>query len=323
MAKRKRKEPTQEQQQPYDNLLESLLEGREQRLLPYFLATVEYLETLDLEVHRTTLRVDRVYKVLYRGRIYILHIEFESGSDNDMSERLLEYHVYFYRKYKQPVISIIVYPFQTKMAESPLREMGGDEEILVFHFRVFPLWKLSAEQFLHEHIVLIYSLLPTMQGANARLLHQAIDEMIEYYRDNPGQLGQEFKWMGIVLRRADTVPLEDKREIEVRLNMYDDLIEQDPKMKKMRAESEAKGRAEGEVKGKAEGEVKGKAEGEAKGLQDALVTVVEERFPPLAEFAQKKVTRITKPDALKLLLKGITAAPNEEAARLLLELLAA
>ena len=97
--------------------------------------------------------------------------------------------------------------------------------------------------------------------------------------------------------------------------MYDDLIEQDPKMKKMRAESEAKGRAEGEVKGK--------AEGLAEGLQDALVTVVEERFPPLTEFAQKRVTRITKPDALKLLLKGITAAPNEEAARLLLELLAA
>ena len=89
--------------------------------------------------------------------------------------------------------------------------------------------------------------------------------------------------------------------------MYDDLFEKDPKMQRIRAESKAEG----------------KARGEAEGLQLALVTVVEERFPPLAELVQKKITRIDKPDALRLLLKGITAAPDEASARLLLELLVA
>lgn len=101
--------------------------------------------------------------------------------------------------------------------------------------------------------------------------------------------------------------------------MYDDLFEKDPKMQRILAERKAEGRAEGEAEGEARGEAKGKAEG----LQLALVTVIEERFPPLAELVQGKITRIDRPDALRLLLKGIAAAPDEASARLLLELLVA
>ncbi|HEV7234855.1 MAG TPA: hypothetical protein VGN15_01655 [Ktedonobacteraceae bacterium] len=327
MAKHERKEPTQAQQQVYDNFLKSLFEGREKDILPYFLPDVEYLETLDIEAHRTTLRTDRVYKVMLEEHLHIVDVEFETGSHPHMEARLLDYHAYLYRKYRLPVISIIVYPFRTKMAISPLREVSGKQELLLFHFRMLPLWQLKAERYLNEHAVLMYSLLPSMEGANTRLLSKAIDEMIEYYQDDQTTLAQELRWMGIVLRRADTVPIADKRQIEERLNMYDDLFEKDPKMRRIRAESKAEGRAEGEAAGEARGEAKGEARGEAKGkaegLQLALVTVIEERFPPLAELVQGKITRIDRPDALRLLLKGIAAAPDEASARLLLELLVA
>ncbi|MEO8953841.1 MAG: hypothetical protein ABI396_11345, partial [Ktedonobacteraceae bacterium] len=213
--------------------------------------------------------------------------------------------------------------FRTKMAISPLREVSGKQELLLFHFRMLPLWQLKAERYLNEHAVLMYSLLPTMEGTNIQLLGKAIDEMIEYYQDDQTTLAQELRWMGIVLRRADTVPLADKRQIEERLNMYDDLFEKDPKMRRIRAESKAEGRAEGEAAGRVEGEAEGEARGKAEGLQLALVTVIEERFPPLAELVQGKITRIDRPDALRLLLKGIAAAPDEASARLLLELLVA
>lgn len=303
VARRKREEPTQAQQQIYDNLLKSLFEGREKEILPYFLPGSQYVETLDIEAHRTTLRLDRVYKAIVKERPHIIDIEFETGSDPDMAARLLDYHAYLYRKYKLPVISIIVYPFRTTMATSPLREVSGEEDLLIFHFRMLPLWKQKAERYLNEHAVSMYSLLPTMEGADTHVLAKAIDEMIEYYKDDQIQLAQELRWMGIVLRRADTVPLEEKRVIEERLTMYDELFEQDPKMRKIRAESEAKGRAEG--------------------LQFALVTVVEERFPPLTALAKETVPHISKPNTLQLLLKGIAAAPDEASARLLLELLAA
>lgn len=84
MVKRPSQEPSADQQQPYDNLLKSLFEGQEKQLLPYFLPGAEYLTTLNVEVIRPPLRVDRVYKVKYKGKRTIVHLEFESGSNNDM-----------------------------------------------------------------------------------------------------------------------------------------------------------------------------------------------------------------------------------------------
>jgi len=304
MAKKTADEASQEQQQPYDNLLKSLLEGQEKQMLPYFVPGVEYVETLNVEVVRTPLRVDRVYLVRHKGRKKIAHLEFESGPNNDMAARLLDYHTYLYRKYKKlPVISMIVYPFPTRMAESPLREVDEDGEILTFYFKIFPLWQLQAKLYVNEHAVVMYALLPTMEGANAPLLHKAIDEMVEYYKGNDTKLAQELRWMGIVLRRVKTMPREDKHEIEERLNMWDDLMEKDPKMRKIRKESETKGLAEG--------------------LRTAVITAVRIRFPGLTELAQQKVDGISKPAKLNLLLDQIADAPDEDAVRSLLDLVAA
>ena len=303
MAKRASQESSADQLQPYDNLLKSLFEGQEKQMLPIFLPGAEYLATLNVEVVRPPLRVDRVYRVKYKGKKGIAHIEFESGSNNDMADRLLEYHAYLRRKYKLPVISIIVYPFPTKMAESPLRETFDDEDLLIFRFRVFPLWQQHADQYINEHAVVMYALLPTMAGANASLLHKAIDDMVKYYKGNDAKLATELRWMGIVLRKVKTLPRTDKRKIQERLNMWDDLMERDPKMRKIRKESEAKGLAEG--------------------LQKAVITAVKLRFPPLTELAQRKISRVRQPDVLNLLLDQMTEVPDEDAARSLLDRIAA
>ena len=63
-----------------------------------------------------------------------------------------------------PIISIIIYPFRVTMAESPLRIASKQEEYLTLHFKVLPLWKLDAEQYVRNHALSIYPLLPTMQG---------------------------------------------------------------------------------------------------------------------------------------------------------------
>jgi hypothetical protein len=74
-----------------------------------------------------------------------------------------------------------------------------------------------------------------------RLLHKAIDEMVQYYQGDDAKLATELRWMGIILRRVRTLPRSDKREIQERLNMWDDLMERDPKMKKIRKRAKRKG----------------------------------------------------------------------------------
>lgn len=98
-----------------------------------------------------------------------------------MANRLLIYHVIIWRDHRLPVISIILYPFRTTIAESPLQEMSGTEELLRFHFRVLPLYTRNAQQYVQNHAMAMYPLLATMQGADDTLLLRAIDELVEYY----------------------------------------------------------------------------------------------------------------------------------------------
>src|SRR5436305_91274 len=166
MAKRRKKLVGQQlQEQPYDNVLKSLFEGQEAEMLPCFVPGVEYLEVLNVEALRTPLRADRVYKVRHQGQDKIAHFELETNANSRMTYRLLDYHAYFLRKYDGlPVVSIIVYPFRTNVAVSPLREMSGREEVLTFHFRVICLWELDAEDFISKRVVSMYPFLPTMHG---------------------------------------------------------------------------------------------------------------------------------------------------------------
>ena len=240
------------------------------------------------------MRVDKVFRVNYRGEDHILHIEFESGADNDMPSRLLAYNTVLYYEYHLPVISMIVYPFNAKIAESPLRVKSGQEEILIFYFLILPLFTMNAEYYVQEHLVCMYPLLPTMQGANDIVIGQAMDELAELYREDEVTLSQQFVWMNLLLERTETISPQEKFRIQERLNMYEPLWEKHPKVIKIQAESEIQA------------------------LQSAVVTIVKARFPNLAELAQQKVAQINNSGALNLLLEQISTAPDEKMVRFLL-----
>jgi len=141
----------QKQPQSYDSSLKALVQQQAPDMLPLFLPGVVYEETLNVEVIRPTMRVDKVYKVGYRGTEHILHLEFESGADSHMCSRLLAYNSMLYLDHRLPVISMIIYPFRTKMAESPLLVMSGEEAIVTFNFLKLPLFQQDAEYYVrHE-----------------------------------------------------------------------------------------------------------------------------------------------------------------------------
>lgn len=165
----------------------------------------------------------------------------------------------------------------------------------------------------------MYPLLPTMHGTNYQVVQQALDELIELYREDDVTLSQKLIWMGIFLERTDTIAKPEKDKIQEKLNMYDQLWEEHSKIKRIRAESKAEGIAEGIVEGEARGEEKGKV----KALQNVLVTTVELRFPALAELAEKQVKQINKSDLLSMLFRQITTASDENIVRHVLNSLAA
>lgn len=152
----------------------------------------------------------------------------------------------------------------------------------------------------------MYPLLPTMRGVTPAIIRQAVDELAELYREDEVTLSQQIVWLELLLERTETIPQLDKERIRERLKMYDRLWEDNPKVKNIRAESKAEGLAEGQV------------EGEVRALQRALVSIVSVRFPELTELARQHVVLIQQPDALDLLVRQLTTAPDERVARWIL-----
>ncbi len=235
------------QQQPYDNLMKSLFEGNEQEAINAFLPGAKYLETLNIEVLRTPMRVDCAYKVFYQGIEHLLHVEFESGSNPRMAARLHNYHASLHYKYDLPVISVIIYLFPGPMAESPYREMSVGLAIVTFHFRSIALWKEEASTYMQQHLVNLYPLLPAMANVDKVLLSQALEEMVQYYKDDETKLGEQLRWLGVLLRRADTVSLNDKEAVQEEMNVLDKLLEEDPYLQQKIATGVAKGIAKREA----------------------------------------------------------------------------
>ena len=290
------------EQQQFDSSLKDLVQEEAAEIIPHFLEGAQFIDTLNVEIIRPTMRADGVYLVQYRGRPHVLHLEFETGTDNQMAHRLLAYHVTLWRDHRLPVISIIVYPFRTTIAESPLQEMSGTEELLTFHFRVLPLYTLNAQQYLHDHVKGMYPLLATMQGADDTLLLRAIDELVEYHKYSESKLARRLLWLGTFMRRADTVLPKHKHKVEERLSMFNDLLEHDPYVQQQRALGKAEGLIEGEVQT----------------LQWVLVDNVRRRFPALVDLAQQKAARTKAPEALREIVGLVSTAPDESTVRSLL-----
>jgi hypothetical protein len=200
------------QRQPYDSALKSLMEDHAAEMLPEILPESRLISEQNAELARTNLRPDLVYLIEYKGKQRILNLELQTNEDSDMAYRMLLYHVVLFGKYRLPVISMVMYSFETTIAEPVFREESGDETLLVFQYRVLRLWTLEAEQYVHRRVVSMYTLLPAMKGANGPMLLQAVEEMEQEYKGL--HLARHLVRFRTILRRSKTLTEQDKQIVE-------------------------------------------------------------------------------------------------------------
>jgi hypothetical protein len=171
-----------------------------------------------------------------------------------------------------------------------------------------------------------YILLPGMKDPSLDLLRQALKEMAQHY--NRPILGYRLMWFLHILRRTDTMPEQDKHIIEEELDMlykYDELVQEDPVIQRLLAQSmaegEKRGKTQGFIEGTAWGIVEGEARGEIKALKEMILSIVSIRFSSaLAAQAQSAVMSIQDYEVLKRLHRQLLKAVDEQSARLVLDL---
>ena len=307
----------QNKKQEFDNTLKALFGSEAKEIIPRLVPGTQVVDDKNVEIDRTLLKADLVYNVMRNGTPHILDMELQTGADSTIDIRVLQYHVGLFAQHKKPVITVILYPFETTIPKPPFEEKSGEDVFLSLHYCVLAVWKLEAQKFVNERAVYLYTLLPAMQGANASMLIQALGEMKEYYTRQ--QFGHHLIRFRRIMQRSKAMSEQDKELIEEELRMhmaYDWFLDDNPDVQ----ERVEKGVEKGVKKGMEKGIRKGMAKGQLQGLQRSVLKILKKRFPSLVDAAQQRVVAITDQDELDQLIDQLLVVTDEFEVRTLLKL---
>ena len=102
--------------------------------------------------------------------------------------------------------------------------------------------------------------------------------------------------------------LEDRDWLRKRFAMLQDILEDSWAYQEMVAKGLQKGLEQGLQKGLEQGLEQGLQKGEVRGLREAIVDVVQERFPEITVLARKQVDMLEDPALLRRLIVKISTA---------------
>jgi predicted transposase/invertase (TIGR01784 family) len=236
------------------------------------------------------------------GEPVLFHIEVQSTNDPEMPERMLGYSYSARRAHHREVYSSVLYLRNVgTVPQSPLEWKQHGRTYMFFDYTVVDLSKVPFEELRQTgRINLLPLLVLTNGGANRSRVEEVITEL-------GGAKKADLLFATKLFADLVFKDEEDQQWLERIFAMYRDPLVQTPTYQKILREGREKGREEGKLEA----------------LQQSLLDVVEVRFPSLTELARERVQRASKPDVIESVFKTLVTTPDENAARALLEVLAA
>jgi len=110
------------------------------------------IEVIEADLSTVTAEADRVLRVTEAAASYLAHLEFQSGYDATMGERLLRYNALLRYRHALPVRSVVVLlrPEADGPAVNGLVESGSEaaQDLLRFRYRVVRVYEQPVEAIL-------------------------------------------------------------------------------------------------------------------------------------------------------------------------------
>lgn len=160
-----------------------------------------------------------------------------------------------------------------------------------------------------------------MKEGTAEMHIQALQEMVEYYqkRDDRESLREQLLLFYVLLQRAEMLPALEIEEVLRSMQLYDELIENDPYLRSL-AQRLADKLAREMADKMAQERADKLAQGMIKHIQGTIKHIIEARFPSLLKDLTYKIILPEDQEALETLLVQVAVAPDEKAACKLLGL---
>src|ERR1700730_9098816 len=144
--------------QEFDHTLKALFGKEPDKILSYLIPNLEVITDKNVEMDRTMQRADLVFSTRLNGKPHIVNMELQTRGTIEV--RILQYFAGLHAKHGCPVIPVILYPFKTKVSESPYEVNAKDGSGITFRYQVLCLWQMQAQPILADQAVYLYTLLP-------------------------------------------------------------------------------------------------------------------------------------------------------------------
>jgi len=297
---------------PYDDSLKKLISANPQDFISLVLDGGNFEEILDHELKSVHIYADALLKAVQNGKPMLVHIEFQSGNDPKMQERLLEYNTLASREHDYlPVCSCVIYLKRDgDIPQSPfIRELPDGREVIRFHYRSIELYTIAADELLDTGLVGLLPLLPlTKDGARHEVVEKMITSLVSAERTG-------LLWFGYAL--ASKVFKADLNWLRRRFAVFNDILRETPVYQEVFEEGVEKGLEKGRLQGREEA-LQEALQQELQRQRQTLLDIVLERFPKIARLASKLIEAIDDPAILLgLIVKMSTVQTAEEAKQLL------
>lgn len=282
---------------PWDDSLRIFISENPQDFASWIIQTtgVKVKEKLLTRFETRVLEADALLLLVTEEEVeFLLEIEFQSTNDPDIGERLLAYSFEAKREHHLPVQACVIWlRSDGEVPEPPLKwPLPGGRINLVFDYVSIELAEMPTNEFRQLNLPGILPLMIlTKQGATHDVVQEVITRL-EATGKRSLLLITEF-FSSLVFTNED-----DQKWLERTFAVIKDQLRDTPAYQRYLKEGLEKGREE---------------------LRQAVVDVVQERFPELVAFARKQVDTIEDFALLRRLnIKMSTAQTIEEAAQALI-----
>ncbi len=293
----------------WDDSLKTFISENAQDFASWVLKGAQVKRKLLTEFKIRTIEADSLLEITLTGpevsvdeAKMLIHFEIQSTRDQDIGQRLLEYSFEAQHEHHLPVLSCVIYLRDVgEVPQPPLRwQLPTGRKVLWFDYVSIELSKIPTEELRDTGLMgLMPLLILTKDGAT----HQVMEEVVTALEATGNmELLSVTKLLAGLVFTSD----EDQQWIERIFAMYNDALEQTPTYQKLLQ----KGREEGLEKGREEGLEKGREEA----LRQAVVDVVQERFPEITVFAQKQVESLEDTRLLRRLIAKMSGAQTVQEA---------
>ncbi|MFL5659112.1 MAG: hypothetical protein ACJ8CB_33625 [Ktedonobacteraceae bacterium] len=281
----------------WDDSMKRLIRENPQHFVSWVLPGAVFKRAMSIELKNRTRETDYLPEATLNEEDILVDFEFQSRDDTNMEHRLLEYNVLATLEHNRRVLTCVIYLRKdSNIAESPLIwTLPNGRETLRFYFIVIRLWEIPAEEIIQRGLLGLLPLVPlTKDGKRHELVKEMITELAAAQKYE--LLSQAKTIAGLVF--TDTA---EREWLERSFVMYRDIIEESW----VYQENIQKG-------------VEKERQQELQRQRQALVTIVQRRFPEIIDFTKKQTDALEDPELLQNLIVQISLAQNVQEALLAL-----